>query len=129
MLYIVIVFFKVKEIFPEMTSDKVVDYLVRIKVESQSGNIAGYSVDQILGKIQDYQELDFRKSGRGNDPASPARLPGPSPSQLARRVAAPTEDKEKTCSICLEDMDPKGTCSSTLGLRDLPCIADQQRKS
>ena len=89
-----------------MTSDKVIEHLVRIKVESQNGEIAGYSVDQILGNIQDYQEESRNNAAKGKKDA-PKRLP---PS-LVPRARLVSEEQDPNCSICLEILDPKGMMS------------------
>jgi len=98
---------QIREVFPNMNDEKVIEHLTRIK--SESGAIAKFQVDDIINNIQEHvtraeQVAKQGSSGRKWDPLPPMR------SRLeaaAARAVLDSADDEGNCPICFEYMDPQ----------------------
>ena len=101
-------FLQIREVFPNMNDEKVIEHLTRIK--SESGAIAKFQVDDIINNIQEHVTRAEQVAKQGSSGKKWDPLP-PMPSGLgaaAGRAVLDSADDEGNCPICIEYMDPQG---------------------
>ena len=100
---------KIAEVFSNMSGEEVVGQLIRFKVER--GDISNHSIDQIIGHISAtsltrdaVNEVQGATAGVASGQPQPFISQRPDP--LGSHQISRQEESKRTCSICLDEMDP-----------------------